>query len=117
MTGPDVIPDDIDAHIDSTVRTFIVSHRKDGSPTCHPMARFYVDRGYYMNMYAASVKHRNLERTPHRGPGHHQFGHRGLPGRVVPGPRPVAVDRRDLDRARPLVWSRPRGSIWKASSR
>jgi Pyridoxamine 5'-phosphate oxidase len=64
MTEPEVIPDDIDEHIDASMRTFIVTHRKDGSPTCHPMARFYADRRYYMNMYQASVKHKNLERDP-----------------------------------------------------
>jgi hypothetical protein len=46
------------------MRTFMVTRRKDGSPTCHPMARFYADRGYYLNMYAASVKHKNLARDP-----------------------------------------------------
>jgi hypothetical protein len=64
MTARDVIPDDIDAHIERSMRTFIVTRRKDGSPTCHPMARFYADRGYYLNMYAASIKHKNLERDP-----------------------------------------------------
>jgi hypothetical protein len=63
--APDeVIPDDIDAFIDRSMRTFMVTRRKDGSPTCHPMARFYADRGYYLNMYAASIKHKNLERDP-----------------------------------------------------
>jgi Pyridoxamine 5'-phosphate oxidase len=64
MTDKDVIPDDVDAHIHASMRTFMVTRRKDGSPTCHPMARFYADRGYYLNMYAASIKHKNLERDP-----------------------------------------------------
>jgi hypothetical protein len=64
MTPDEVIPDDIDAHIDRSGRTFMITRRKDGSPTCHPMARFYADRGYYLNMYAASVKHKNLDRDP-----------------------------------------------------
>jgi hypothetical protein len=64
MAARDVIPDDIDVHIDASMRTFMVTRRKDGSPTCHPMARFYADRGYYLNMYAASAKHKNLERDP-----------------------------------------------------
>jgi Pyridoxamine 5'-phosphate oxidase len=69
-TGPSdearrkLVPDELDAHIEANVRTFLVTHRKDGSPTCHPMARFYADRRYYMNMYASSVKHKNLERHP-----------------------------------------------------
>jgi hypothetical protein len=64
MSEQDVIPDDIDAHIRASMRTFMVTRRKDGSPTCHPMARFYADRGYYLNMYAASIKHKNLARDP-----------------------------------------------------
>ena len=59
-----VIPDDVDAHLEANGRTFLVTRRKDGSPTCHPMARFYADRRYFMNMYASSVKHKNLERNP-----------------------------------------------------
>lgn len=59
------IPDDMDDHIERSSRTFMVTRRKDGSPTCHPMARFYADRQYYMNMYATSLKHHNLERDPH----------------------------------------------------
>jgi hypothetical protein len=59
-----IIPDNVDDHIEANVRTFLVTRRKDGSPTCHPMARFYADRRYYMNMYASSVKHKNLERDP-----------------------------------------------------
>ena len=58
------IPDDIDGHIERCGRTFIVTRRKDGSPTCHPMARFYADREMYLNMYASSVKHKNLVRDP-----------------------------------------------------
>ena len=58
------IPDDIDGHIERSGRTFIVTRRKDGSPTCHPMARFYADGEMYLNMYASSVKHKNLSRDP-----------------------------------------------------
>lgn len=49
-------------HIDEHGRTFLVSLRKDGSPTCHPMARFHARGELYLNMYASSVKHRNLSR-------------------------------------------------------
>jgi Pyridoxamine 5'-phosphate oxidase len=58
------ITDDIDRHLEGCGRTFIVTRRKDGSPTCHPMARFYADGELYLNMYAASAKHRNLSRDP-----------------------------------------------------
>ncbi|HKA05209.1 MAG TPA: pyridoxamine 5'-phosphate oxidase family protein [Acidimicrobiales bacterium] len=58
------IPDDIDGHLEDHGRTLMVTRRKDGSPTCHPMARFYADGEMYFNMYASSVKHRNLSRDP-----------------------------------------------------
>jgi hypothetical protein len=58
------IPDDIDSHLERCGRTFIVTRRKDGSPTCHPMARFYADSEMYLNMYATSTKHKNLLRDP-----------------------------------------------------
>jgi Pyridoxamine 5'-phosphate oxidase len=57
-----LLGDDIDQHISANGRSFIVTRRKDGSPTCHPMARFYGDRQYYLNMYASSAKHKNLQR-------------------------------------------------------
>ena len=59
-----VISDAVDRLIEDNVRTFMVTHRKDGSPTCHPMARFYAERGFYYNMYSTSVKHKNLTRDP-----------------------------------------------------
>jgi nitroimidazol reductase NimA-like FMN-containing flavoprotein (pyridoxamine 5'-phosphate oxidase superfamily) len=58
------IPEDINRHIEGTYRTFMVTRRKDGSPTCHPMARFYADGRYYLNMYSTSIKHKNLQRDP-----------------------------------------------------
>ena len=58
------IPEDIDDHLRRCGRTFMVTRRKDGSPTCHPMARFYADGEMYLNMYVTSVKHRNLSRDP-----------------------------------------------------
>ncbi|HWL41881.1 MAG TPA: pyridoxamine 5'-phosphate oxidase family protein [Ilumatobacter sp.] len=51
-------------HIDQHGRTFLVTLRKDGSPTCHPMARFHARGELYLNMYASSAKHRNLTRNP-----------------------------------------------------
>ena len=46
------IPDDMDDHIERSSRTFMVTRRKDGSPTCHPMARFYVTRSPVLHEYA-----------------------------------------------------------------
>lgn len=42
-------------------RTFMVTLRKDGSPTAHPMAGFFGGR-LYLNAYGKSAKARNLER-------------------------------------------------------
>jgi hypothetical protein len=66
MTDRPEIPDDIDEFLEGSKgkRMFMVTLRKDGSPTCHPMARFYNDRMYLLNMYAASQKHKNLDRDP-----------------------------------------------------
>lgn len=43
-------------------RLFMVTRRKDGSPTCHPMAAFYGGGALYLNMYRASAKAKNLGR-------------------------------------------------------
>jgi hypothetical protein len=45
--------DEIDTHIGSSHRTFMVTRRKNGSVTCHPMAKFYADQTPYLNMYAS----------------------------------------------------------------
>lgn len=58
------IPEDLHQHLNTFNRAFFVSHRADGSPTCHPMGSFYADRELYFNMYASSAKHRNLLRDP-----------------------------------------------------
>lgn len=42
-------------------RTFMITLRKDGSPTAHPMAGFFGGR-LYLNAYGKSAKARNLER-------------------------------------------------------
>jgi len=41
---------------------FMITLRKDGSPTCHPMAAFYGGGALYANMYRASIKAKNLAR-------------------------------------------------------
>ncbi|MGE0384651.1 MAG: pyridoxamine 5'-phosphate oxidase family protein [Gammaproteobacteria bacterium] len=49
----------------STVRrAFLFTLRADGSPTCHPMAAAPGAGGAVFNMYAKSVKARNLLRDP-----------------------------------------------------
>jgi Pyridoxamine 5'-phosphate oxidase len=56
------INEEMDTHIGSTHRMFMVTRRKNGSVTCHPMAKFYADETVYLNMYASSAKFKNLER-------------------------------------------------------
>jgi Pyridoxamine 5'-phosphate oxidase len=53
---------EVDEHLAGHHRTFMITRRKDGSPTCHPMAQWYAERRMFLNMYASSQKHKNLER-------------------------------------------------------
>lgn len=55
---------DVDAFLTQNVRTFLISRRKDGFPTAHPMGRFYAEGRFFLNMYAKSVKARNLDSDP-----------------------------------------------------
>jgi nitroimidazol reductase NimA-like FMN-containing flavoprotein (pyridoxamine 5'-phosphate oxidase superfamily) len=55
------IPEDADEFMRGSRRLFMVTLRKDGSPTCHPMAAFY-GGSLYLNMYRASAKAKNLGR-------------------------------------------------------
>lgn len=43
-------------------RAFMITLRKDGSPTAHPMAAFYGGGALYVNIYRASAKAKNLGR-------------------------------------------------------
>ena len=43
-------------------RTFLLTLRPDGGPTCHPMVAFYRDGALYMTTYRKSAKVRNLTR-------------------------------------------------------
>jgi Pyridoxamine 5'-phosphate oxidase len=55
---------DVDAFMADNGRTFMITKRKDGSPTAHPMAGFYAEGRLYLNMYFKSLKHKNLQRDP-----------------------------------------------------
>jgi len=59
--GP-AISDDVAEFMRGTRRAFMITVRKDGSPTCHPMAGFYGGGALYLNMYRASAKAKNLGR-------------------------------------------------------
>jgi hypothetical protein len=61
---PEMVADDVHEHLSTHNRGFLITRRADGSPTCHPMGSYYADRSLYFNMYASSVKHRNLVRDP-----------------------------------------------------
>jgi hypothetical protein len=64
MTENRPISQQVDAFLEANQRTFMITKRKDGSPTAHPMARFYGEGRLYLNMYSKSLKHRNLQRDP-----------------------------------------------------
>jgi hypothetical protein len=58
------MPADVDEFVQENGRTFMITRRKDGMPTAHPMARFYADGRLFLNMYSKSLKHHILERDP-----------------------------------------------------
>lgn len=60
----ELVADDVHEHMSTHNRGFLISRRADGSPTAHPMGAYYADRSLYFNMYASSVKHKNLQRDP-----------------------------------------------------
>jgi PPOX class probable F420-dependent enzyme len=53
-----------DAFLRTHTRTFLVTIRPDGAPTCHPMVGLYREGALYMTTYRKSAKVRNLEREP-----------------------------------------------------
>ena len=62
MDDEAAISNDVAEFMRGTRRAFMITLRKDGSPTCHPMAGFYGGGALYLNMYRASVKAKNLGR-------------------------------------------------------
>jgi hypothetical protein len=58
------IPDDVAAFLARHTRTFLVTRRRDGGPTIHPMTAFFADGRVTMTTYRKSVKARNVERDP-----------------------------------------------------
>lgn len=57
------VPKEVMDFMENNGRTFMITLRKDGSPTAHPMGGF-VGGGLYLNMYRDSVKFKNLNRDP-----------------------------------------------------
>ena len=58
------MPAGVDEFVQENGRTFMITRRKDGMPTAHPMARFYAEGRVFLNMYSKSLKHHILERDP-----------------------------------------------------
>jgi len=63
MSDRSAIPESAASFMAHQRRTFMITLRKDGSPTVHPMAGFF-GGALYLNTYAASAKAKNLERDP-----------------------------------------------------
>jgi PPOX class probable F420-dependent enzyme len=53
-----------EAFLREHTRTFLVTLRPDGAPTCHPMVGFWQDGALWLNTYRKSAKARNLMRSP-----------------------------------------------------
>src|SRR5262245_46015954 len=58
------IPDDVAAFLARYTRMFLLTRRRDGSPTIHPMTGFFADGRVTMTTYRKSAKARHVERDP-----------------------------------------------------
>src|SRR5260370_5614883 len=58
------IPDDAAAFLGRYTRAFLLTRRRDGAPTIHPMVAFFGDGRVSMTTYRKSAKARNVERDP-----------------------------------------------------
>jgi hypothetical protein len=56
------IPDDVAAFLARHTRTFLLTRRRDGSPTIHPMTAFFADGRVTMTTYRKSAKAQNVLR-------------------------------------------------------
>jgi hypothetical protein len=56
------IPDDVAAFLARHTRVFLLTRRRDGGPTVHPMTGFFADGRVTMSTYRKSAKARNVER-------------------------------------------------------
>jgi nitroimidazol reductase NimA-like FMN-containing flavoprotein (pyridoxamine 5'-phosphate oxidase superfamily) len=55
-----VIPPTAERFLHEHTRTFLLSVRPDGAPTCHPMVGFWRGGALYLNTYRRSAKARNI---------------------------------------------------------
>jgi hypothetical protein len=58
------IPDDVAAFLGRYTRVFLLTRRRDGAPTIHPMTGFFADGRVTMSTYRKSAKARNVDRDP-----------------------------------------------------
>jgi hypothetical protein len=58
------IPDDVAAFLARYTRVFLLTRRRDGAPTIHPMTGFFADGRVTMSTYRKSAKARNVVRDP-----------------------------------------------------
>jgi hypothetical protein len=56
------IPDDVAAFLARHTRAYLLTRRRDGAPTIHPMTGFFADGRVTMTTYRKSAKVRNVER-------------------------------------------------------
>ncbi len=61
------IPDDVAEFLGRHTRAFLLTRRRDGAPTIHPMTGFFADERMTMSTYRKSAKARNVERDPRAG--------------------------------------------------
>jgi len=62
-----MIADDVAAFLSQHTRVFLLTRRKDGAPTIHPMTGFFADGLVTMTTYRKSAKARNVEHDPRAG--------------------------------------------------
>jgi hypothetical protein len=60
-----MIPPAAERFLREHTRTFLVTVRPDGAPTCHPMVGLYREGVLYLNTYRKSAKARNMMLAPH----------------------------------------------------
>jgi hypothetical protein len=58
------VPDDVAAFLARYTRMFLLTRRRDGAPTIHPMTGFFADGRVTMTTYRKSAKAQNVERDP-----------------------------------------------------
>ena len=61
------LPQAVVDHMESYSRSFLLSRRKDGSPTAHPMTALVSEGRISFNTYRKSAKTRNIELDPRMG--------------------------------------------------